>query len=45
MKKLSKVISEDDKKLIESEVADILKKAEQSAKEVCDAKEAELNQA
>ena len=45
LKKLAKVIPEDDKKLIESEVAEMVKKAEKDAKTACDAKESELSQA
>ena len=43
IKKLSKIISEDDVKLIESEINDMLKKAESTAKAACDAKTQELS--
>ena len=42
IKKLSKVLPEDDVKMLESEVADLLKRAEAEAKTTCDAKEKEL---
>ena len=45
VKKLSKVLPEDDVKMLESEVNDMLKKAEADAKTICDAKEKELKQA
>ena len=45
LKKLSKVIPEDDMKLMDGEISEMLKKAETAAKSTCDAKEKELNQA
>ena len=45
MKKLSKVVPEDQMKAMDGEINDLLKDAEQKAKEACDAKEKELNSA
>ena len=45
MKKLSKVLPEDEVKNMDSIINDLLKKQEEKAKKECDAKEAELKQA
>ena len=45
MKKLSKVLPEDEVKLMEKSIEEMLKKAETDAKATCDAKDAELKQA
>ena len=45
LKKLSKVLPESEVKLMEGEFNDMLKKTEQNAKSICEAKEAELKQA
>ena len=44
LKKLSKVLPEDEAKMITTEVDELLKKAETASKTTCDAKETELNQ-
>jgi len=44
MKKLSKVLPEDQVKLMDSEINDLLKDSEKVAKAACDAKDAELKQ-
>ena len=42
-KKLSKVIPEDEMKIMDGEIGEMLKKSELAAKNLCDAKEKELN--
>ena len=45
MKKLSKVVPEDDMKMMDGEINEMLKEAEKDAKSACDAKEKELTSA